>query len=266
MNAMLEGDALLGLLSQPIFVFMSVLARLSPALMLAPPFRTTSVPMRVRALIAIAISASLTATVYSTARPMPPDLLNMSLSLAGEVLLGLLLASIMVLAITSLQLAGQSIGHLAGFDIASSFDPATDEQMPVIANLLGYMAMIILLLMGGHRELMKCCMESFHRFPAGAVVPQAEWLAEYELLLRHTFVVGLRAAAPLATALLLANILTGLLARTLPQLNVLAIGFNINALALLVMLVLSLGSVGWVFQHELAAWISGCQQIVTADV
>ena len=262
---MLGGDALLGLLSQPIYVFISVLARLSPPLMLAPPFRTTSVPMRVRALFAIAIAASLTATVYSSSRPMPPDLLNMSISLAGEVLLGFLLASIMVLAIPSLQLAGQSIGHLAGFDIASPFDPATDEQMPVIANLLGYLAMIILLLMGGHRELMKCCLESFHRYPAGAVVLQADWLGEYEQLLRHTFVVGLRAAAPLATALLLANILTGLLTRTLPQLNVLAIGFNINALALLVLLVLSMGSVGWVFQQELSEWISGCQQIVNVD-
>jgi flagellar biosynthesis protein FliR len=263
---MVNGEMLVGLLSQPIYVFLAVLARLSPPLMLAPPFRTNSVPMRVRALIAIAIAASLSATVYPSARPMPPDLLNMALSLAGEALLGLLLGSIIVLAITSLQLAGQSIGHLAGFDIASNFDPATDEQMPVISNLLGYLAMIILLLLGGHRELMKCCLESFQRYPAGGVVPEAQWLAEYEMLLRHTFVVGLRAAAPLATALLLANILTGLLARTLPQLNVLAIGFNINALALLILLVLSMGSVGWIFQQELAAWIAGCQQVVAADV
>ena len=45
-----------------------------------------------------------------------------------------------------------------------------------------------------------------------------------------------------------------------------SIGFNINALALLVMLVLGIGSVGWLFQHELVAWVEGCQQIVAADV
>lgn len=261
-----QADLLLGLLSQPLWVFLSVLARLSPPLMLAPPLRTSSVPARVRALIAIAIAASLTATVYSTARPMPSDLLNMTICLAAEVLLGFLLGSIMVLAITSLQLAGQMIGNLAGFDIASGIDPSTDEQIPVISNLLGFLATIILLLLGGHRELLKCCLESFHRYPVGAVVAEADWLIEYELLLRHTFVVGVRAAAPIAIALLLANILTGLLARTLPQLNVLAIGFNINALALLVMMVLSIGSVGWLFQLELVTWIESCQQIVAADV
>lgn len=261
-----QDDLLLGLLSQPIWVFISVLARLSPPLMLAPPFRTTAVPARVRALIVIAIAAGLSTSVYETARPIPSDLLNIAISLAAEALLGLLLGSIMVLAITSLQLAGQSIGHLAGFDIASSFDPASDEEVPVIANLLGYLAMIILLLMGGHRELLKCCLDSFHRFPIGGVVPQSDWLMEYETLLTHTFVVGIRAAAPIAVSLLLANVLTGLLARTLPQLNVLAIGFNINALALLIMMVLGIGSVGWLFQHELVAWIEGCQQIVAADV
>ncbi len=259
------GDALLGLLSQPLWVFMTVLARLSPALMLAPPLRSSSVPMRVRALFAIAVAAILSPLAFRGARPMPADLLNLSIAMAGEVLLGILLGSIILLAVTSLQLAGQAIGHLAGFDIAVAFDPSSDEEMPVVSNLLGLLAMTILLLVGGHRILMECCLESFERYPAGAVYFETDWLEEYEQVLRHTFVVGIRAAAPLATALLLANMLTGLLARTLPQLNVLAIGFNINALSLLVLLFVAVGSVTWVFQQELAVWIDSCRRVVSLD-
>lgn len=258
-------EMLLGIVSQPTWVFLSVLARISPPLMLAPPTRSSAVPMRIRGLIAASGAALLTPLALSSARPMPGDILNIGISMAGEVLLGLLLGSMMLLAITSLQVAGQAIGHLAGFDLATAADPGSDEQVPVISNLLGWLAMVILLLVGGHRELMKCCLESFSRYPAGAVIFEASWLAEFEAMMRHTFVVGVRAAAPLATALLLANLVTGLLARTLPQLNVLAIGFNINAMALLVLLFLSVGGVTWVFQSELVVWFESCHRIASGS-
>jgi flagellar biosynthetic protein FliR len=221
--------------------------------------------MRIRALLAISIAALITPLAFTAAKPLPGDLLNVAIAMAGEIILGILLGSIILLAVTCLQIAGQSIGHLAGFDLATAVDPGSDEEMPVISNLLGWLAMIILLVMGGHRQLMECCLESFSRYPAGAVVFESSWLAELEGVLRHTFVVGVRAAAPLATALLLANLVTGLLARTLPQLNLLAIGFNINALALLMLLFMSIGSITWVFQNEMAVWIDSCHRIVSTS-
>ena len=54
-------------------------------------------------------------------------------------------------------------------------------------------------------------------------------------------------------ALLLSNIVTGLISRTLPQINVLAIGLSINALAMLVVLAVTIGSAGLIFQNELTA-------------
>ncbi len=257
------GDALLGLLSQPLWVFISVLARLSPPLMLAPPTRSSAVPMRVRALIAFGMSALLTPLAFDSATPMPGDIIHIAIAIACELLLGILLGSVIVLAIACLQIAGQSVGHLAGFDMATALDPNSEEEMPVISNMLGWMSMAILLLLGGHRQLLECCMDSYQRYPAGGVFFEESWLEELVLVTKHTFEIGIRAAAPLATALLLSNLVTGLLARTLPQLNVLAIGFNINALALLTLLFMSLGSVTWVFQHELVVWVASCQRIAS---
>ena len=53
-------------------------------------------------------------------------------------------------------------------------------------------------------------------------------------------------------ALLLSNLITGLISRTLPQINVLAIGLSVNALAMLVVLALTIGSAGLIFRDELA--------------
>ena len=81
--------------------------------------------------------------------------------------------------------------------------------------------------------------------------------------MQHTLRVGIRAAAPVGTALLLANLLTALIARTLPQLSVLAVGFNINAFVMLLLLILSVSGMAWVFQTELAVWLDGARQMAT---
>ena len=258
------GDAILTLLSQPMWVFLTVLARISPPLMLAPPTRSAAVPMRFRALLAIGVAFLLSPIAFTNATRMPDNVLTIALALAGEVLLGVLLGSVMLLAVTSLQIAGQAVGHLAGFDMATAVDPGSNEEMPVISNLLGWMAMVILLIIGGHRVLLECCLDSFSSYPSGDVQFSSAWLLEFEVVLRHTFVIGIRAAAPMATALLLANLVTALLARTLPQLNILAIGFNINAMALVILLFMSVGGVTWLFQNELSVWFESCQRMIAS--
>lgn len=251
------------MLTTPLWVFMTVLARIGPILVLAPPTRSAGVPARVRAGLAIAMAAMVTPLAIPRAAPMPGDLLNIMISLAAEMLLGLIIGSVILMAISALQLAGQAIGHLAGFDVADAIDPTTDESMSILASLMGWLAVALVLVLGGHRQVIDSCLESYTAFPAGMVRPQDTWLEELDELMRHTLRIGLRAAAPVGTALLLTNLLTGLIARTLPQLSVLAVGFNINAFVLLALMILSLGGMAYVFQVELAGWLDACHRMAT---
>jgi flagellar biosynthetic protein FliR len=256
-------EALTSFFMAPLWVFVAVLARISPVLVMTPPTRSSGVPMRIRAGLALAMSAMLTPLAMTHARPIPEDLINILICLAAEILLGMVIGCVVLMAVTALQLAGQSIGHLAGFDVAEAVDPNSDESMSVLASLMGWLAISLVLTLGGHRQIIDCCLESYTTFPAGMVRPQSEWLAWIDELMRHTLRIGIRAAAPIGIALLLANILTGLIARTLPQLSVLAVGFNINTFVMLVLLFLSLGSMAWVFQVELANWLNACHQLVS---
>ena len=70
-------------------------------------------------------------------------------------------------------------------------------------------------------------------------------------LLSQSFVLGIRAAAPTMTALLLATLVLGLVSRTLPQLNVMVLGFGINAIVTVGLLSVSLGAVVWLFQADI---------------
>ncbi len=236
-------DLLTSSLTQTLWVFMAILARISPVLMLSPPTRSSGVPARVRAGVAIAMAALLTPVARRHSAPMPGDLINLLICLVAEVLLGLVIGSVVLLAVSALQLAGQAIGHLAGFDVAEAMDPSTEENMSILASIMGWLAMGVLLTLGGHREVIDCCLESCTVYPTGAVTPDEAWLQKLDDLMQHTLRVGIRAAAPVGTALLMANLLTALIARTLPQLSVLAVGFNINAFVMLLLLILSVS--GW---------------------
>lgn len=247
----------------PLWVFLAILARISPVLMLSPPTRSSGVPARVRAGLAIGMAAMLTPIAMPMARPIPTDLINLLISLAAEILLGLVIGSVVLMAVSALQLAGQAIGHLAGFDVAEAMDPSTEENMSILASVMGWLAMGILLSVGGHRQVIDSSLESFAAYPAGGVTPDAQWLEKLDDLMQHTLRVGIRAAAPVGTALLLANLLTALIARTLPQLSVLAVGFNINAFVMLLLLILSISGMAWVFQTELAVWLDGARQMAT---
>jgi flagellar biosynthetic protein FliR len=72
----------------------------------------------------------------------------------------------------------------------------------------------------------------------------------FVLLVAQSFALAVRAAAPVVTSLLLSTLVMGLVSRTLPQLNILVVGFGMNALLTFGVLALTLGAAVWVFQDQ----------------
>ena len=68
-------------------------------------------------------------------------------------------------------------------------------------------------------------------------------------LMGESFALGIRAAAPAMVALLLATLVLGLIGRTLPQLNILVLGFGVNTLVTIAALLVSVGAVAVLFQE-----------------
>ena len=252
---MSAGDLLASLLYGPMWTFLCVLSRIGPLLAMMPPIQGSAIPNRVKVLLALMIAMSVTPLVMGNATPLPPHLADMVIGICKELLLGLLFGTAVMMIITSLQIGGQVISSLASMDVAQAADPTTQETVTVISQMLSWVAMALFLTLGGHRAVLGACLDSFQVYPAGGVLMQEHWLMHLHDLLRHSVSVGIRASAPPAIALLLANFVTALIGRTLPQLNIMAIGFNINVTVMILILCLSMASIGWVFQNELVEWI-----------
>ncbi|EMI16027.1 flagellar biosynthetic protein fliR [Rhodopirellula maiorica SM1] len=233
-----------------------VLTRLS-TLLISMPAIGVGVPKRVRALLAIAITMLLlppvAAHVDNDSLPRIDNLIELTIAVAREGLIGLLIGSTIQLIVTGLQLAGETITGTGGMQLGDAVDPTTSSSMPTLARLIGLLVTAVMLGVGGHRMLLGILVDSFEAMPAGKITFDESMMTLVVDQMTAGMTAGVRVSAPVVAALLLSNVLTGLISRTLPQINVLAIGLSINALALLVVTTLTIGSVGLIFEQELAA-------------
>ncbi len=236
-----------------------VLTRLSTLLM-AMPSIGVGVPKRVRAFLALLVTMLLLPAVASSAVPetLPKidNLVELTIAVAREGLIGMLIGATIQILITGLQLAGEAITSTGGMQLGDAVDPTTSSSMPAIARLVGLMVTAVMLVIGGHRIMLGVLLDSFEAMPPGQIMFQDSMMTLIIDQLSSAMASGVRVAAPVLAALLLSNLITGLISRTLPQINVLAIGLSINALALMVVTALTIGSAGLIFQDELTVAVS----------
>ena len=232
-----------------------VLTRIT-VLLLSIPSLTTGIPRRIQAILAVLIACLLVPTVAAdqvgdlpSLQPLP----ELVIALGREAMIGLLIGTTIQLIITGIQVGAEVTSSSGALQSASSTDDATGQQMPTLAKLVGLLVVAVLFASGGHRMILNVLLDSFQRMPPGDVVPHSSMMNLIVDQLTSGMSAGVRIAAPVLAALLLCNLVTGLISRTLPQLNVLAVGLSINALALLVVTAITIGSAGLIFQDELVS-------------
>jgi flagellar biosynthetic protein FliR len=230
-------------------VFTLVLARTSTLLMTAPLYSSQGMPRHVRVIIAVAVSLLVTPVYLGTTLPPITQIVDYGRLLANEALTGLLLGLSVNIMFSGIQVAGQIVSQMSGLSIADVFNPAFEEDASVFSNLFYFLTMAVFVSMGGHRFVMEALLNTFAAAPPGHAALGSSFVEVLTNVATQSFALGISAAAPLLTALLLSNLVLGLISRTLPQINVIAVGFGINALLALGVLFLSLGAAAWTFQE-----------------
>jgi flagellar biosynthetic protein FliR len=240
---------------QPLSVFVLVLTRVAGLVMTAPIFASSVAPARVRAFLAVGLSLLIAPLYWNRSVAPPGDLANFAVVLGREALLGAAMGLSLMILFAGLQLSGQIVGQMSGMSLADVFDPSFDASIPVFSQLLDLIALAVFVAIGGHRRVMSALLDTFQSLPpgsAGASGDLAEMLTD---AVTHSFALGIRAAAPVMVALLMSVLVMGLINRALPQLNVLVVGFSLNAMIMLAAFSVSLGAAIWVFQEQVDAAI-----------
>ena len=231
-------------------VFSLVFARVAGLVMTAPVFGSTNVPKRIRVMLALALAALVTPLQTLELAHNPQTPVDYLLLTAGETLIGVTIGVGITLLFSGLQVAGQIVNQMSGMQLAEVYNPSLQENVPIFSQLLYYVALAVFVTIGGHRRVMSALLDSFASLPPGGGTMPTEIGEMLTTLAAQSFRLGVQAATPIMVAMLLATLVLGLISRTLPQLNVMHVGFGINSMITLCAMALSLGAMAWVFQEH----------------
>lgn len=240
-----------------------VLGRVGALIMTAPIFGSRAIPLQGRALMALIISLLVTPLLAQHSTVDMGNLTEFSKYLLSEVVIGLLFGVGITILLNGIQLTGQLISQLGGTALADVFDPNLDESVSVYSQFFFWLTLAMFVLLDGHRQTMDALLHTFAEIPPGEANLGSSYLDALVTLLAQSFLLGIRAAAPAMTALLLATLVLGLIGRTLPQINILAVGFGVNSLLSLGCLFTSIGVIAWAFPQQTVAAIDLLRDTVT---
>ncbi len=147
-----------------------------------------------------------------------------------ELLIGLFLAFILHAVALTVRVAGELVGQGMAFTMASQVDPATGVNTPLVTQIYENLFLLGLLVANGHHYLLRALSDSFERAPVGAIGVDLSLVDHVSAIFTQMFAAGLTFAGPIVVLLLLVSLVVGLLARTVPQINVLEMSFSLRIL------------------------------------
>ncbi|HNT34469.1 MAG TPA: flagellar biosynthetic protein FliR [bacterium] len=206
-----------------------IMCRVGGLLVFAPVLGSPDVSRQVKAALILLISLLLAASTTNLATPDITTWLFYTL-IPKELTMGAMLGFAAGLIFAAVQYSGSMIGLEIGFRFGTLIDPQADEEVSLVAQFQYLLASLIFVIMGGHRWVLSGLADSFQLVPPGAVrfMPGVEM--QLLSMAATIFVTAVQISAPVLLSLLLSSFVLGILSRTVPQLNIINVGFILKIL------------------------------------
>lgn len=169
-----------------------------------------------------------------------------------EVFVGVALGFTAALMLYAVQVAGAFIDFQMGFALANVMDPQTGAQVPIMGHFKYTLSLLFLLIVDGHHLMLDGVMRSFQLVPVESIsfsLENGEVGRFITTLFLQMFMIAMQMALPVVGALFLVDVALGILAKTVPQLNIFAVGFPLKIFAGFIMILLAMPVFFYVLQN-----------------
>ncbi len=208
--------------------FVMVLTRISAFFLVIPVFSWKSIPVRIKVAVALLITIFFSMIMPPVIDSRQVSLLEAILLIANEATYGLALGLTVAVVFSAVKLSGRIIERQMGFAMGQILDPLTGESAQPLSMLLEMIFIILFLSANGHHLFLLIISRSYDAFPAGSI-PTITVLTGGVIKAGSTmFVAGLRLAAPILAAFLVLMVILAVLARIVPEMNILFISFPLR--------------------------------------
>lgn len=215
--------------------FILLFFRFGALFMATPIFSHNSIPATIKFSMAFFFSI----VFYSSMPPLqiPITIPSIVIAILSELLFGLVIGVILQVAFNVITFAGGMISFMMGFSMASAIDPQSGVSMPIISQFLSLMALMVLFVIDMHHWILIYINQSLASIPLGGFL-MSENIFNYVISsVTNMFMVGFMIAFPIIALSWLADVIFGMLMKTMPQFNLLVIGFPIKIMVAFAVLI-----------------------------
>lgn len=214
MKEILVGDFLILLL-----VFLRILAMM----IAAPVLGHNVLPSMVRIFIAFVIAYIVFLTIDKSKIVLEINLASIFLSAIKEIITGTIIGMVLNFIFFGISYAGHMIGFDMGLMMAEVMNPSQEIQNNVVGEVIFYGSVMLFLVINGHHFLIGATVASFNIVPLtkySITEPLIGLITKYAF---GTFIIAIKIAAPIMVSFLLIHIAEGIIARVLPQIQIMFI-------------------------------------------
>lgn len=206
-------------------LFLLMLTRVSGIFVLSPFFGSLNIPKYIRVGAALSMAIVFFPVAENLPRlTVPSTVAGYTAAVLTELFVGWLIGFTAYVTLSAINMAGKIMDLQVGFSMVQVMDPASGQQSPLLGTFLYNLGIIVFLVTNGHHIILSALTESFRAVP---ILGMQANPALTDLMVNFTagiFSTGVKIAMPVTFAILLTNVSLGILAKTMPQLNIFVVG------------------------------------------
>jgi flagellar biosynthetic protein FliR len=209
-------------------VFILILVRVSIFLFMFPVFSSPVVPSIAKIGLALLITFILYPVVGVKPELFPNTSLGFGVLVAGEFIVGMVLAYSVDIFFSAVQLAGQIVGFQMGFSMINVIDPQSGTDLSIISQISYLVVILIFIILNGHHMIIQALVESFRLVTMGDFYLHENMNKQLINMVTGLFALGIKMSAPAMAALFFTNAAFGICAKFVPQMNIMIVAFPVQ--------------------------------------
>jgi len=231
-----------------VVAFILVLMRVAGLFLTSPIFSSNTIPAQVKAAWTLLVAFLIFPLVDYSQVDLPALGLPFALAVVRELMVGFTVGMGAYLIFVGIQMAGQLIDIQMGFGLVNVVDPITSTQVSVMGQYYYMVAMVVFLAVDGHHLLIRGLIQTFDVIPLGGAHFTPALMSKMNDLFAQVFFIAFKVGAPVIGALFITNLALGIIARTVPQMNVFIVGMPLSVTVGMVVVAMSMSFFVFVLQ------------------
>ena len=127
-------------------------------------------------------------------------------------------------------MAGSLIDQQIGMSLGNVFNPQFQTESSLSGEMLYQLGLVVFLIVGGHHLVISALIDTFQTMPVGYAWVSSGGIEFLSGLVHQSLVLAVQISAPMMGMMAVVGLAMGFLGHTIPQLNVLAVGFPVRTL------------------------------------